>query len=227
MKEQAKLIEASTSGKPYMLHFLSREAADEEKKEIEKELARWKEVVKQRDVQLIEKDKQIAGLENQSECFLLGIEPIYKLCLFDFPDTLLNRELQAEVERAKTLKVKNSPRSEYQGPRTAMPDIKDPLVSAVHRLYEDLTNLLILRVTLQKSQWPGMPDDRLFDCIINFPQNGNKSRSLHFVWKEKPLILDRSAFHLAGAPRQRPKCRPDGPNEGPTTAEGSISTCRP
>ena len=50
-----------------MLHFLSREAADEEKKEVEKEVARWKEVVKQRDVKLAQKDEQITELVNQSK----------------------------------------------------------------------------------------------------------------------------------------------------------------
>ena len=67
LEEQAKLIVASTSGQPYMLHFLSREAADEEKKEVEKEVARWKEVVKQRDVKLAQKDEQITELVNQSK----------------------------------------------------------------------------------------------------------------------------------------------------------------
>lgn len=57
-----------------MLHFLSREAADEEKKEVEKEVARWKEVVKQRDVKLAQKDEQITELVNQSKS--IRVSPI-------------------------------------------------------------------------------------------------------------------------------------------------------
>lgn len=48
-----------------MLHFLTREAADEEKEAVEKEVSRWKDIVKQKDAQLAEKDKRIVGLEEQ------------------------------------------------------------------------------------------------------------------------------------------------------------------
>ncbi len=51
-----------------MLHFLSREAADEEKKEVEKEVAKWKEVVRQRDIAIVKKDGQIKELEAQCTC---------------------------------------------------------------------------------------------------------------------------------------------------------------
>lgn len=53
-----------------MLHFLTREAADEEKEAVEKEVSRWKDIVKQKDAQLAEKDERIAGLEEQGALFL-------------------------------------------------------------------------------------------------------------------------------------------------------------
>lgn len=50
-----------------MLHFLTREAADEEKEAIEREVGRWKDVVKDRDIRLADKDKRIAELEAQGK----------------------------------------------------------------------------------------------------------------------------------------------------------------
>lgn len=67
------------SEKSYTLHFLTREAADEEKEAVEREVGRWKDVVKQKDAQLAEKDKRIADFEDEGECllsmFLVSVPP--------------------------------------------------------------------------------------------------------------------------------------------------------
>lgn len=46
-----------------MLHLLTRDAADEEKRLIEKELVRWKDVSKEKDGIIMDKDSRIAELE--------------------------------------------------------------------------------------------------------------------------------------------------------------------
>lgn len=56
---------ASNSGKSYMLHFMTREAADQEQEVIRKEIEHWKDVAKRKDAQLAEKDKQIAEVKAQ------------------------------------------------------------------------------------------------------------------------------------------------------------------
>ena len=67
LQEQAKLIKAITSNKPYMLQFLSREAADEEKKELEEEIARSRDIIKQKDAQIAEKEERIQDVLKESK----------------------------------------------------------------------------------------------------------------------------------------------------------------
>ena len=54
---------ASGSDNSQIPHFLSREAVDAEKETSEKEVLRLKDVSKQKDTQLADKDKRIAELE--------------------------------------------------------------------------------------------------------------------------------------------------------------------
>lgn len=54
---------ASGSDNSQIPHFLSREAVDAEKETSEKEIRRLKDVCKQKDTQLADKDKRIAELE--------------------------------------------------------------------------------------------------------------------------------------------------------------------
>lgn len=51
------------SGNSSVLHLLTRDAADEEKRLIEKELVRWKDVSKEKDGIIMDKDSRIAELE--------------------------------------------------------------------------------------------------------------------------------------------------------------------
>ena len=54
---------ASGSDNSQIPHFLSREAVDAEKETSEKEVRRLRDVCKQKDTQLADKDKRIAELE--------------------------------------------------------------------------------------------------------------------------------------------------------------------
>lgn len=50
-----------------MVHFLSRDAANEEKKELEREIGRSRDIIKQKDAQLSEKDQRIREVLQESE----------------------------------------------------------------------------------------------------------------------------------------------------------------
>lgn len=65
----AQVKALSGTGQSYMVQFLTREAADEEKKSLDKEVTRLKDKLKQKDANLAEKDKRIAELEAQGQLY--------------------------------------------------------------------------------------------------------------------------------------------------------------
>lgn len=52
--------------------------------------------------------------------------------------------------------------------RGGMSDTADPKLAIVFRLYEDLTNLLVLKARLEKSTFPTM-EEAVFDCVYSAP----------------------------------------------------------
>ena len=61
---QAARVEPLTrSGKSSVLYLLTREAADEEKRAVERDLARLKDIMKEKDATIAENDKRIAELQ--------------------------------------------------------------------------------------------------------------------------------------------------------------------
>lgn len=83
---------------------------------------------------------------------------------------MLQAELNAEVERSKSLASRNPPPTAARGAakRGGMSDVADPKLSAVFSLYEDVTNLLVLKVRLEKGSFPGT-EEKVFDCIYSAP----------------------------------------------------------
>ena len=81
---------------------------------------------------------------------------------------MLEAELKAEVERSKSLANK------HPGPPVSiavggkMSNVADPKMSAVFSLYEDITNVLVLKVKLEKGTHPGT-DEKIFDCVYSAP----------------------------------------------------------
>ncbi|THH27048.1 hypothetical protein EUX98_g7141 [Antrodiella citrinella] len=162
LKEQSKLIAATSSKKPYMLQFLSREAADEEKKELEQELARARDVTKKKDAQLAEKDQRVREAEQERD--------------------MMQAELNLEIERSKSMANKNPPPTVARAvsKRGGMSNVADPKMSAVFTLYEDLTNLLVLKVRFERSTFAGH-EQKIFDCIYSTPSSEtDEGTSLHF-----------------------------------------------
>jgi hypothetical protein len=63
---QAARVEPLTrSGKSSVLYLLTREAADEEKRIVEKDLARLKDMVTEKDAIIADNNKQIAGYQQE------------------------------------------------------------------------------------------------------------------------------------------------------------------
>ena len=61
--ELARVEPLAKSGKTSLLHFLTRDAADEEQRALEAEINRWKDTVKSKNATLAAKDKRVAELE--------------------------------------------------------------------------------------------------------------------------------------------------------------------
>jgi len=151
------------SEKSYMLHFLTREAADEEKETMRKEVERWKDIVKQKDAQLTEKDQTIATLEAQEK--------------------VLRSDLAAEIERGRILATRNPPPSSMA--RTHVKSTEDPKNALVIRLYEDMTNFLVVSAKIEKSVFLNL-DEPMFTCIYTHREGTVDAggASLNFTLRE-------------------------------------------
>ncbi|KAI0929030.1 hypothetical protein AcV5_006410 [Taiwanofungus camphoratus] len=159
----AKVKTLSGSEKKYMLHFLTREAADEEKEAIEREVGRWKDVVKDRDIRLADKDKRIAELEAQ--------------------ENVLRSDLQAEIDRGKHLASRNPPAPVT---RNYVKITEDPKNAQVIRLYEDMTNFLVVSAKIEKGAFLNL-DEPVFTCVYTYREEESSDRdafTLNFYLKE-------------------------------------------
>ncbi|KZT09736.1 uncharacterized protein LAESUDRAFT_735379 [Laetiporus sulphureus 93-53] len=154
------------SAKASVVQFLTREAADEEKLAVEREVERCRDIIKNRDQQLAEKDKRIQDLEVQ--------------------ETILRSDLAAEIERGNHLSKNPPPPSART--HTKPPD--DPKNALVIRLYEDMTNCLIVSAKVGKSAYFNL-DEPVFSCVYTHrdPDSDVTAASVNFslreIW-EKP-----------------------------------------
>ncbi|KAH9832989.1 uncharacterized protein C8Q71DRAFT_713472, partial [Rhodofomes roseus] len=155
---------ASTSAKSQIPHFLSRAAADAEKETTEKEVRRLKDVIKQKDTEVADKDRKIAELER------------------DVKD--MRFELNQEIERGKTLAARPQGASLV---RSAVKPDGDPRNAAVIKLYEDMSNLLVISAKVEKSQYLGL-DENVFICVYTHTQgeanSDEENASLSFNLRE-------------------------------------------
>ncbi|OCH85692.1 hypothetical protein OBBRIDRAFT_797914 [Obba rivulosa] len=158
----ARLKTSTASEKGWALHFLTREAADEEKAALEQELRKLKDQIRQRDVQLAQKDKEIAGAEAQAN--------------------LLRSDLEVEIERGKAL-ARNAPPTVA---RAAHPKVVgDHKNAEVIKLYEDMTNFLVINVRIEKSPYFDL-EEPVYTCMFSNPpgehagQEATRAHSLTF-----------------------------------------------
>lgn len=186
------------SEKSYMLHFLTREAADEEKEAVEKEVSRWKDIVKQKDAQLAEKDERIVGLEEQAK--------------------LLRSDLAAEIERGRTLASRPPP---PQVSRIHTKTVEDPKNGLVIRLYEDMTNMLVVSARIEKNSHFDL-DEPTFTCVYTYREDTSDvggislNFSLHEHWdlpdgweSDRPMAKDDLLHKVTFEPRDLQNERPE------------------
>ncbi|KAI0273424.1 hypothetical protein BC834DRAFT_965951 [Gloeopeniophorella convolvens] len=148
----ARLNPMLREGRTSTLHFLTREAADEEKRSLEDRLEQVRETLKQKDTVIKDKDSRIATLEEQLET--------------------TQTDLKAEIAHSQTLQTKNTraardpPGSTLRGRDAADPLIGDPKHGITIRLYEDLTNLIVLNAKIHPGPFAHLNlEDTTYTCV--------------------------------------------------------------
>ncbi|KAJ7156947.1 hypothetical protein C8R43DRAFT_997756 [Mycena crocata] len=168
LKQQEEMLShkepLSKEGKSSVLHMITREQADAEKRSAEEQVIFWKAKADERE-QLInalrrEKDKQISDLDQ------------------------INRDLQYEIkaEREALQKASRNPpsASRGRGPHAVLGS-DDPKHSELIQFYEDVTNLLVTDIKIQEPKYFDC-DEWSLTCIYTYvDKSGESRRSLGFL----------------------------------------------
>ncbi|KDQ60896.1 hypothetical protein JAAARDRAFT_204689, partial [Jaapia argillacea MUCL 33604] len=168
----ARVEPLARSGTTSSLHFLTREAADEEKRALERDLQKWKDAVREKHETTAQKDKRIAELEQTEKDLRL--------------------ELNAEIERSKQVLAaarREPPPSATRGkPRPKGGNKDETPEGRVIRFYEDTTNLLVTNHVVERSPYPDVTDqDASFTCVYTHSETNNALNfTLRLFWDELP-----------------------------------------
>ncbi|ESK88053.1 hypothetical protein Moror_10794 [Moniliophthora roreri MCA 2997] len=157
----AKLEPMSRSGKTSVLHLITRDAADEERKMVEQEVARLKEELAERTRQVKERDELLAEKEQTEK--------------------ELRYELKLERENAQ--KFNHRPPGSAQRGRGGVLGTDDPKNAEVIKFYEDITNLLVPSMKPKPGRYLNTEDWNL-TCVYTYVgEDGmeNDTKSLHFT----------------------------------------------
>ncbi|KAF9265599.1 hypothetical protein L218DRAFT_148762 [Marasmius fiardii PR-910] len=144
------------SEKTSVIHLLTREAADEEKKTVQQEVARLKAELVQRDAIIKEKD----NLMHEKET--------------------IERELKYELQLEREAQKNRPPGSAQRGGRGTVLGSDDPKNTQVIKFYEDLTNLLVTNMKPIPAQ--SKEEDWSLTCIYSYVGEGDDAltKSVHF-----------------------------------------------
>jgi len=172
------------------VHFLTRETADEEKRMLEERLEKSKEALRQKDAVIRDKDARIAALNEQLET--------------------TQADLKAEIAHTQTLQNKNAkgqrepPGSASRGRAGQDTLINDPKHGVTIRLYEDLTNLIVLSAKIQASPYPnlGELEEITYKCIFSHMNTTSLSFLLTSLYQPK-------SSSVPGHSPPRPKTKDD------------------
>jgi hypothetical protein len=149
---------------------MTRDEAEKEMEELQTTLKQYKEVLKERDRQLKEKDEQAEELRQEGQT-AFSLFYISRLTSTTVPSPcLVNNlriELNAEVERAKSLAANAQQSSSRKWPAGAglLSSNADPKQAIITKFYEDLTNLLVPYMKAQKGKYLDI-DDWLLSCVF-------------------------------------------------------------
>lgn len=183
----ARIEPLSRTGQNVALHFLTREAADEEKKTVEQEIVQVRDVVKQKDLVISEQSKRIDELQG------LVRE--------------VTRERDAEIERSKELLARVAPkvpptssRSHQRRPMGA----DDPKITEVIKFYEEMSNLLVTNVKFEDVTGSD-EQEVIFHCIYTYFEMARREDSVEGVRiNEKSIDFTMRIFNGYGGPNGEP-----------------------
>lgn len=173
-------------GRDSTVHFLTREAADEEKRILEERVEKAKEALKQKDAVIKDKDNRIAALNEQLE--------------------MTQADLKAEIAHSQTQnKTNKGQRETPRSGRTAQDTlVNDPKHGVTIRLYEDLTNLIVLSAKIQESPYAylGQLEEITYKCIFSHMNTASLSFLLTSMYQPPPSSVP-------GHSPSRPKTKDD------------------
>ncbi|KAJ3999191.1 hypothetical protein F5050DRAFT_1739379 [Lentinula boryana] len=155
----AKIEPLMRSGKTSVLQLLTREAADEENRKIENEVSVWRQRYEEAQEVMKEKDQLLKERAQREK------ELIFEL----------------EVEKKNFLTFKAKTQNGSARPKSDMLGSDKPQTLQLVRLYEDSTNLLIVGLKPQRSEYLNL-DDWTATCVFTYISSNNASKhSLNFI----------------------------------------------
>ncbi|KAJ7510088.1 hypothetical protein B0H11DRAFT_1175657 [Mycena galericulata] len=179
LKQQEEMLSRkeplSKEGKGSVLHMVTREAADAEKRSAEEQVTYWKGQVDARDRLLEEKDQNIAELK-QSESDLKY-------------EVKTERELSQKMSQQASQHPPSAQRS--RGPHAVLGS-DDPKHAELVSFYEDVTNLLVTDVKIQEPKYFAL-DEWILTCVYTHAPMSENSRSLGFLLRFTYDPVDASA----------------------------------
>jgi len=173
MKLKEPLLHSTTAT---VLNLLTREAADEEKQMLEKDVLRWKNVADEHKKFIEEHKKRIHELQQIGWCRHISRFGLYCHSSFlPLTEKDLRLELKAEIDRSNSLAAKAS-KVPGSALRSRPGGVDDPKQAEVMRFYEDMTNIIIPSVKASKGRFFDL-DEWVLSCVYTHADPANPTSS--------------------------------------------------
>ncbi|KAG9318584.1 hypothetical protein JVU11DRAFT_676 [Chiua virens] len=186
----ARVEPLSRTGQAFALHFLTREAADEEKRVVEQDISHLQEVIKSKDSVINEKINRVSELEQ------LVLDA--------------TRERDAEIERSKELLARAAPKGTPNSrPNAKRPFGTDDPKTEVIKFYEDMSSLLVTNVKFEHQTNSDEPDV-IFHCIYTYYEMTRGGVDVEGErTAEKSIVFTMRVFNGFGGPNGEPVSEDD------------------
>ncbi|KAL4067729.1 hypothetical protein J3A83DRAFT_4413426 [Scleroderma citrinum] len=173
------------TGQNPALHFLTREAADEEKRAMERDMACLHDVIGQKDATIDERNKRITELEQ---------------LVHD-----VTRERDAEVARSMELLARTGPKLAPVSSRSHRQfGLEDPKITEVIKFYEDMSSLLVTNVKFDNVAGSD-EQEVIFHCIYTYYEMTRGEDDIEGErLNEKSIDFTMRIFNGYGGPNGEP-----------------------
>jgi hypothetical protein len=189
----SRLTPMLKEGRMSTLPLLTNEAANKEKRILEERLKEVREELRKKDGVIKDKDTRIAALNDQRTS---------RRSRFFLPSThgptaveTTQADLKAEIAHTQTLQNNNpkaprEPLSSTIRARTSLAN--DPKHGVTMRLYEDLTNLIVMSAKIQASPYAhlGVPEEITYRCVFSHSNSG-RYRHLSLLCSSTDKVLQQ------------------------------------